>query len=580
MSLISYASSTLKALSFSLNRDPVSAEDFSKFHGGTPEGKTGMTLSRTRSELILEIMCHEPAEIHDQNKQDDWTIFTSGDRLEIFFGAREPEPWLSQFVVGAGGGKSDNKGTKESWKAEVETGKHYWKARLVFPFNMFRMNNLSMFFNVCRYSEARNEYVTWADLAKSFHEVENYGLLLLDDYSKIYFAETGNFPEQEFSRQDFETAMEQLRIPAHQIQHGPWITNPAENSMTVSFGSAGKCGAFLEYRKNGSETWNRLPFDHRNGILIRKNRIHILHLQGLNPGTVYQYRIITLHPITLQESVSKVYQFKTFDQQEKEFEFTVFSDIHSDIENLRNLLKLKELNESKFLLNLGDYLSCACGEESYYRGFLDLESNWCMKSGKPLIFCRGNHEQIGTDAGLYQELLPRPDGKSYFTFQQGDTFFIALDAGNDKPDDETGLFRNDAMIREEREWLKKVTQSREYTSARWRIILIHMPPCIKGKYDSDAAYSLVRICTEHSVKPDLILSGHLHKYLKIEPEQGICSYLREGKTTPITLPLSCPLMANDTDTMIQVAVHKDSLSARCMDSAGTMTDEVMLRKNK
>ena len=283
MSLISYASSALKAISVPLNGDPVSVEDFSKFHGGTPEAQTEMSLSRSGNELFLEVICHEPAEIHAQNTNNDWSIFSCGDRLEIFFGSLSPEPWLMQFTIGAGGGRADNKGRFEEWNAKVETGANFWKAKAVFPIAMFQMNNLSLYFNVCRYSEARGEYVTWADLTRTFHEVENYGLLLLDDYSRVYFAETGIFPEKEFTRREFEFAMEKLRIPAHSIQHGPWLTNPLEDGMTISFGSAGSCGAFLEYRQENSENWNRVPFDQRDGILIRNHRIHVLHLKGLNP---------------------------------------------------------------------------------------------------------------------------------------------------------------------------------------------------------------------------------------------------------------------------------------------------------
>ena len=483
-----------------------------------------------------------------------------------------------QFTIGAGGGRADNKGRFEEWNAKVETGANFWKAKAVFPIAMFQMNNLSLYFNVCRYSEARGEYVTWADLTRTFHEVENYGLLLLDDYSRVYFAETGIFPEKEFTRREFEFAMEKLRIPAHSIQHGPWLTNPLEDGMTISFGSAGSCGAFLEYRQENSENWNRVPFDQRDGILIRNHRIHVLHLKGLNPGTGYQYRISTLHPITAQETVSGIYEFRTLDPERENFTFTALSDLHSNIQMIRKLLQHNALNDSDFLINIGDYLSCACGEESYYNGFLDQEAEWSRKNGKALIFARGNHEQIGTFAGLFQELLPTPDGKSYFTFRQGETLFLTLDAGNDKPDDPEGLFHNGEMLKEQQDWLRKIVQTKEYRSARWRIILIHMPPCDVEKYDSNAAYSLIRICSESGVVPDLILSGHLHKYLKIIPETGVCSYLREDRSEPVTLPLPCPLLANDTDTLIRVEVRKTELSAEVIDCHGTTIDQISLEK--
>ncbi len=184
----------------------------------------------------------------------------------------------------------------------------------------------------------------------------------------------------------------------------------------------------------------------------------------------------------------------------------------------------------------------------------------------------------GTFAGIYQDLLPTPNGKSYFTFRQGETLFLALDAGNDKPDDQEGLFHNSEMLKEQQDWLRKMVLTEEYHSARWRIILIHMPPCDSEKYDSNAAYSLIRICSESGIAPDLILSGHLHKYLKIIPEAGICNYLREQRSEPITLPLPCPLLANDTDTLIRMEVSETELAAEVIDSHGIKIDQISIRK--
>ena len=567
MSLISYASTALKAISVPFGNTPEVADDFFKFHGGEPEGKMEMKLSRSRTELYLEVICQEPAEIHAQNTNNDWSIFEKGDRLEIFFGALVPEPWLMQFAIGAGGGKADNRSLDDQWTAEVETGANFWKAKAVFPLSIFHLNNLSVYFNVCRYAEARKEFSCWTNLARGFHEVENYGLFLLDDYSKVYFAETGIYPEKELTRTEFETEMEKLRVPAHKIQHGPWITNPTQTEMTVSFGSAGNCGAFLEYRQKGSEEWTRLAFDRKNAILIRNRRIHIRHLQDLKPGTDYQYRVITLHPITMQENISEIYEFRTLETERKTFTFTAFSDLHSNTGRVRKLLEKDALKKSDFLINIGDLLSSACGDDSFYNGFLDLEADWCKETGKPLVFIRGNHEQIGSFAGLYQELLPHHSGKTYYSFRQGDTLFIALDAGNDKPDDEAGIHKNQAMIQEQQEWLKELSQTEEYRNAKWRIVLIHMP-VYKRRYDSDMAYSMIRLIPE----TDLILSGHLHKYFTVEPETGVCFFKQENRTSISEDKLPTLTIANDTDTLLQVDVTETHLTVRAIDTNGEVID--------
>jgi predicted phosphodiesterase len=213
--------------------------------------------------------------------------------------------------------------------------------------------------------------------------------------------------------------------------------------------------------------------------------------------------------------------------------------------------------------------------ESYYKGFLDLESKWCQDTGKSLYFVRGNHEQIGTFAGLYQDLLPHPAGKSYYTFRQGDTLFIALDAGNDKPDGDSGLFRNDDMIREQQEWLKELTRSAEYRNARWRIALIHMP-VYKRRYDSDAAFSLLRLIPE----TDLILSGHLHRYFTVEPETGVCFFKRENLTMVSPDTLNALTIANDIDTLLQVDVTEDHLMVNVIEQYGNVIDTLRIDPKK
>lgn len=566
MSLISYASSPLKALSVPLN-GVVCADDFSKFHGGAPGAKTEIRFSRSRTELFMEVICEEPAEIHVGNSKNDWSIFDSGDRLEIFFGSLSGDPWLMQCAIGAGGGHADNNGRTNEWNATVEVGANFWKAKAVYPISMFKLNNFYTYFNICRYSEARKEYVTWTDLDTKFHEVENYGMLLFDDYSRIYFAETGSYPEKEFTRSEFEAAMDKLRIPAHNIQHGPWLTNPTDTGMTISFGSAGNSGAYLEYRQNGAEEWIRLPFDCRDGILIRNREIHVLHLQGLKPATDYQYRVITLHPVTAQANIGETYTFRTLDPERKEFTFTAFSDLHSNTRNITNMLGKDSLKKSDFLVNIGDHLSCACGLESYYKGFIDLESEWCRTTGKALYFVRGNHEQIGSFAGIYQDLLPHPSGKSFFKFRQGDTLIIALDAGNDKPDDAAGLFHNAEMLKEQQAWLHELSQTDEYRNAKWRIVLIHMPVYAR-RYDSDAAYSLLKLIPE----ADLILTGHLHRYFTVEPETGVCFFKREGKTQISPDKLPTLTIANDIDTFLEVNVTEKCLEVNIITHLGELID--------
>ena len=571
MSLISYASSAFKALSVPLEQSghKAVANDFLRFHGGIPDGKTEMQLSRSRDELLLKVRCLEPTTVWHQNANRN---AFSDDHLEIFVGAMEPVPWLMQFVVGAGGAQWDDMGLAGQWKAVVKVEAGCWIAEVVFPLRLFHMNNLSVGFNLCRYAKERNEFSTWCALDVKFHEPENFGLLVMDDFSRVLFAETGIYPEKELSREEFESAIGNLRIPAHTLQCGPWLSNPTATEMTISFQSVGCCGAFLEYRQLGSEQWNRLPFDCRNGILVRNRKTHIISLTGLNSGTTYPYRLCTLHPMTSQQLLSPTYEFTTLNEEKESFSFSVVSDIHSKPKVLSKLIEDEKTIQGDFLVNLGDLLSCACGTESYVRGILDTESQWCCQYGKPLVFIRGNHEQIGMSAGLYLDLLPHISGKTYYSFCHGRVFFLALDAGNDKPDDSDGLFHNAEMLEEERNWLRHISSCDAYRSARWRIVMIHMP-VVTSRYDSGAAESLLRLLPQ----ADLILAGHLHRYFTIEPESNVCVFKRENRRSVTEHePLHCLVVGNDSDTIIHLNVSDSRIELNVQSHDGTFADHLVV----
>ncbi len=575
--LVSYSAGVYKAVSVPAVGS-VLIEDISQWKTGDAAlGRTEARLWHDASSLYLEVSCFEPeaALIQSNNKSDGMRVW-DGDMIEIFFGAVEPVPWLLQLAVGAGGGRFDSRGQYDLWEAKTCTDSLGWHARIRLPMRFLRLNNLSTGFNICRQSVVRQEVSSWASLVKQFHEAESFGELLFCDYETAFFAKTGCPSNKKLTRSTFEAEISSRLLPSESVVHGPYLSNPAPNGMSVSWATAGMSGAIIEYRKQGTEEWLSQVVGPQNGVLCRNSAMHVAHLSGLEENSLYEYRLLNWSALLKRRNLTpeqKTFSFQTLSAGSKEYSFAACSDIHSDSHILRKLMQLPLVQQTDFFVNLGDMLSCMAGADSLFDGFLDLQSELYAKE-KPLLFVRGNHEQIGVFAADYYLLMSHPSGKTYYAFRHGEVCFLALDVGNDHPDDANGIYQNSAMIAEERKWLEDIVASDLFKGATFRVAFLHIPP-YNDEYDSRAAMSLLDgVFTAAPLH--LLISGHVHQYFRIEPFSGKCSSAKakpDMKNTP-TLPFA--VVVNDTNTVVWVKVAEQKLSIKVIDADGDIVDEFVI----
>lgn len=65
----------------------------------------------------------------------------------------------------------------------------------------------------------------------------------------------------------------------------------------------------------------------------------------------------------------------------------------------------------------------------------------------PFYMVRGNNEGCGAMASRCLEYFPTATGIPYYTFRQGPVFFVVLDGGEDKPDNDIECFGLNRMDR-------------------------------------------------------------------------------------------------------------------------------------
>ena len=136
----------------------------------------------------------------------------------------------------------------------------------------------------------------------------------------------------------------------------------------------------------------------------------------------------------------------------------------------------------------------------------------------PCVFSRGNHDLRGFCAEQLADYTPCFNGKSYYTFRLGKIWGMVLDCGEDKSDSHPeygGTVCCSSFRREETEFLKVVAEKREYLSygIKYRLVIVHNPFTFTLEPPFDIEQELYKRWTDilkEEIKPDLIISGHLH----------------------------------------------------------------------
>lgn len=79
--------------------------------------------------------------------------------------------------------------------------------------------------------------------------------------------------------------------------------------------------------------------------------------------------------------------------------------------------------------------------------------------------------------------FPKKDGHLYGSYLLGDVMVVMLDGGEEKAEIHpvyAGLTDYNAYRSEEAEWLKRLVRTKEYKSAKYRIVISHFP-MVMGK---------------------------------------------------------------------------------------------------
>ena len=177
---------------------------------------------------------------------------------------------------------------------------------------------------------------------------------------------------------------------------------------------------------------------------------------------------------------------------------------------------------------------------------------------------RGNHETRGMLARGFKKYFDLPEDRFYYSVSDGPVHYVALDCGEDKPDNNRyyfGLADYDSYRLEQLEWLKKHIKSQEFRNAEYRVVIIHMP-VIMGE---DMGHGM-QFLSDHfgpvlkDAGIDLLIAGHTHRVAYYDRKQSGFGY---------------PVMVSSYKTYIELEASDKELKALIKDSEG----EVVLEKS-
>lgn len=354
------------------------------------------------------------------------------------------------------------------------------------------------------------------------------------------------------------------------IIYGPYLQMVGGNEASVVWVTNKKAQSWVEIAPDDNQNFYAEARPQFYQTLFGRKMagtVHQVKITGLEKGTTYRYRIFSKEIVEetpyriIYGSVasSDVYSrepftFTTLNPDKTEISFSVVNDIHGNNEMFASLLQGVKKGKTDFVLFNGDMVSHMDSEKEIFDGFINTAVKF-FASETPFYYSRGNHESRGTYASRYIDYFPTNSGSPYYCFRQGPVFFIVLDGGEDKPDNDIeylGTSAFDLYREEQAAWLKEVTESPEFKAAPFKIAVIHVPP-LRSTWHGPLHTKKLFVPILNNAGIDLMLCGHLHSYHYIEAGKEECLF---------------PVLINSNDEVVCIQAGQKEMKLEIKDTTG------------
>ena len=299
-------------------------------------------------------------------------------------------------------------------------------------------------------------------------------------------------------------------------------------------------------------------------------------LEGLAPGTEYQYRVGTD-----QGTMSDWLQFTTAPATVEPFSFIYMGDVQNGIGEWGDLLQAswERHPETAFYLIAGDLVNEGRWRNEWDEFFGEAKG---VFDRVPLMPCLGNHDvDPAGNAVAYLAAFALPENgpetlepqRSYH-FEYGGVLFVVLDSMS--------------PIRQQNEWLEEVLAG---SDATWKLVMFHHPvySASDRRDNPQIRREWAPILERHGV--EIAFQGHDHGYLRTHPVKDGAMVDEGGTIYLITVAgtkyyrtqhsydfTAKAFVETSTYQVIDIETNPDRLRYRAFDLDGTLLDEFTIEK--
>ncbi|KRE97851.1 hypothetical protein ASG87_15115 [Frateuria sp. Soil773] len=344
----------------------------------------------------------------------------------------------------------------------------------------------------------------------------------------------------------------------------PLLLDVSDTSVVIEWMTDGDSDGSVRYGEQGLD---RTAVAQHEG-LVDVGTFHRVVIEGLKPGHTYQYqvasrRVVTVKPYWPERGNTvkgEVGRFTTLDPAKASTRFAAITDTHEKVPRIRTLLADIRKTPEDFVVHLGDTVNYAVSEQQFKDVFLGPTAEE-LGGTLPMLYVHGNHEYRGAFARQLGIYLHAQDDRFDFERDAGPVHLVAVDTGEDKPDDTNvyaGLndlrdYRRSGLVRFGQALAAERTRSAPFT-----VVLGHQPNW--GWTGGDNA-EWTRLANE--AKVDLFIAGHVHRFMHIKPGE-------RGNDFPI--------LVVGQDQVARVEADEHTLKVRVTDSAGKLVDAFTLER--
>lgn len=315
----------------------------------------------------------------------------------------------------------------------------------------------------------------------------------------------------------------------------PFLQNPIGGAVTISWFTNVLTHGWVEFGTNKNlvtKAETRI-----GGQTVANVNHHKIRIKNLHPGATYFYRACSREVIKYdaykkefgEPEYSETFSFTLPDTESENFTALIFNDLHKKQRTLNTLMAQVNDVDYDFVVYNGDCIDDPINEE-HALNFLSYSNEQVNAAEKPVFYLRGNHEIRGPYSVGLNEILDYVGGQTFGAFNWGDTRFVMLDCGEDKPDSHPvygGLNNFEQLRNDQVDFLKEETESKAFKKASKRVLIHHIPLYGMPAKAYLPCFDLWSDLLNQS-KFSLAINGHTHRFAYHEAESL-------GNTYPIVI---------------------------------------------